>query len=149
MGGQGQGSGALSAQGTNPGQDRSLQPMQLYLSNPHNLCYSNATFIGLHWAGRCLSAASAHQPSLTLGRLLPLLSALQRGTHNRPLYTPSLLGFQLIFQGFPRFKEQHDACEFLHHCLLFASAIEGAYCWEARLHSPNGVTVHDKGLVDD
>ena len=137
MGGQGQGEGCLlPIQGTRTGPESTLQPIQLYLSNPHNLCYSNATFIGLHWTGRCLNASASHEPSTTLGRLLPPRSSLQRGTHNRPLYTPNLLGFQLIFQGFPRVGEQHDTCEFLHHCLVLLEQLRDGIDGRLGLEDP-------------
>ena len=108
------GSHSLEGKGSTKGDDRSasqqrpnagprpvLQPLQLYLSNPHNLCYSNAVFIGLHRVGRSLSTSTEHEPSMALGRLQPLLAMLHRGTQHRPIYTPNLLGFQLIFQNFP------------------------------------------------
>ena len=139
---------SASQQGTGAGPQPVLQPLQLYLSNPHNLCYSNAVFIGLRWVGRPLSTSMAHEPSMALGRLQPLLSMLHRGTQHRPIYTPNLLGFQLIFQHFPRFREQHDACEFLHHCLQYAQAEEGLRRWEARRRTPQQVEVFDHGTLN-
>ena len=160
VGKQTAGSHSLEGKGSTQGDDRSaaqqrtnagprpvLQPLQLYLSNPHNLCYSNAVFIGLHWVGRSLSTSTNHEPSVALGRLQPLLAMLHRGAQHRPIYTPNLLGFQLIFQNFPGFREQHDACEFLHHCLQYAQAEEGLHKWEARLSTPQQVEVLDSGTL--
>ena len=79
-------------------------------------------------------------------RAIRLLTGPLVVTHNA--FQSKAKGFQLIFQGFPRFREQHNACEFLHHCLALARAAEGSHRWEARLRSSHRVEILDHGTLN-
>ena len=119
-----------------------LRPTPVYLRNPHNVCYLNASLTGLLWAGEIVD-----QPAACFGARASAFRALTTGTARKPVYVPGLFNWASLLQGWRNLTQQHDAAEFSDFLLgrLLPPAFQGA--WEARLNDGSGTECRDRGLV--
>ena len=58
---------------------------------------------------------------------------------------PDCLTLRTLFASWRRLHQQHDAGEFLAHCLQFANATAWQGAWQARLDEPHRVV--DSGTL--
>ena len=119
-----------------------LRPTPVYLRNPHNVCYLNASLTGLLWAGEI-----AEQPADCFGVRASAFRALTTGTARKPVYVPGLFNWASLLQGWRNLTQQQDAAEFSDFLLerLLPPAFQGA--WEARLNDGSGTECRDRGFV--
>ena len=109
------------------GEDGGLRPHPVFLKNPHNVCYLNATVTGLLWAG------DRSRPSI-YGAFAPI-------------YVPGLLPWASLLHNWARLAQQQDASEFLAFLLrkLCSNAFAGT--WAARLNDGDVIERRDQGAI--
>ena len=78
-----------------------LRPTPVYLRNPHNVCYLNASLTGLLWAGEI-----ADQPAACFGARASAFRALTTGTARKPVYVPGLFNWASLLQGWRNLTQQ-------------------------------------------
>ena len=105
-------------------------PFPAKLQNRSNLCYANATMQALQWLSE---VAGADCGRLQSGR------GIMRTAHAISL--PDCLTLRSLFVSWSHLHQQHDAGEFLAHCLQFANAT----AWQVRLEEPHRVV--DSGTL--
>ena len=109
-------------------------PFPAKLQNRSNLCYANATMQALQWLSE---VAGADCGRLQSGR------GIMRTAHAISL--PDCLTLRSLFASWSHLHQQHDAGEFLAHCLQFANATAWQGAWQARLDEPHRVV--DSGTL--
>ena len=119
-----------------------LRPTPVYLRNPHNVCYLNASLTGLLWAGEIAAKADD-----CFGAHASAFKALTTGTARKPVYVPGLFNWAGLLTGWSNLSQQHDCAEFSDFLLsrLQPSAFQGA--WEARLNDGSSIECRDRGNV--
>ena len=117
-----------------------MRPHPVFLKNPHNVCYLNATVTGLLWAG------DRSRPSI-YGAFAPAFRSLRTGTARRPIYVPGLLPWASLLHNWARLAQQQDASEFLAFLLhkLCSDAFAGT--WAARLNDGDVIERRDQGAI--
>ena len=104
----------------------SLKPFPVRLQNRTNVCYANSVLQVLMWLAEVSgTTCGALQQSRRLMRTAQLI------------HLPACLALQPLFRNWVGVHQQHDAGEFLAHCLAFSQAEAWQGAWEARLDSPN------------
>ena len=111
-----------------------LKPFPAKLRNHSNLCYANSVFQALSWLMELTGTA--------VGRLKVGLGILRSSQH---IHLPECFALRWLFQTWPSLHQQHDAGEFLAHCLRNAQAEAWAGTWQARLSNPDRCT--DEGTL--
>ena len=109
-------------------------PFPARLQNRSNLCYANATMQALHWLSEVAGT--------DCGRLQSGRGILRTA---RAISLPDCLTLRSLFMSWSHLHRQHDAGEFLAHCLQFASAAAWQGTWQARLDNPDRVV--DSGTL--
>ena len=107
----------------------------LRLSNPHTLCYVNASILALFHVDEVLGARET-----TLDALRQEVEAAQRLV-GFALF-PALRSFGRLATGWDTGPGQQDAAEFSSHVL---SRIEGQGLWQSRIEEVEGIRVTDTG----
>ena len=111
-----------------------LKPFTAKLRNNSNLCYANSVFQALLWLMELTGTA--------VGRLKVGIGILRSPQH---IHLPECFALRWLFQAWPRLHQQHDAGEFLAHCLRNAQAEAWDGIWQARLSNPDRCT--DEGTL--
>ncbi|CAE7783358.1 unnamed protein product [Symbiodinium sp. CCMP2592] len=111
-----------------------LTPFPARLVNRTGLCYANSTLQALLWLSE-ISGTDFGQ--LQQGRRLLRT--------NQAICLPDCLSLRRLFAGWMRLHQQHDAGEFLAHCLHTAQAEAWEGGWQARLENPDNIT--DSGTL--
>ena len=98
------------------------------LLNHSNVCYINATMQALIWLMEFSEAC--------LGQLQAAARILRS---NRGVHLPDCLALRGLFSTWVALHQQHDAGEFLHHCLEYARTEAWLGGWQARLSHPGSI----------
>ena len=122
--------GALLRVRARPG----LKPFAAKLRNNSHLCYANSVFQALLWLMELTGTA--------VGRLKVGIGILRSPQH---IHLPECFALRWLFQAWPRLHQQHDAGEFLAHCLRNAQAEAWDGIWQARISNPDRCT--DEGTL--
>ena len=102
-----------------------LSIMSARLKNDSNLCYANSVVQAVTWI--------MMTQGTTVGKLKACLPILRS---SEPVHLPDCLALRWLFAGWSQLHQQHDAGEFLAHCLYAAEAEAWEGRWESRLSEP-------------
>ena len=125
---------------TGSGGDGGVRPHSVFLKNPHNVCYLNATVTGLLWAGDRSRAP-------VYGAFASAFRSLRAGTARRPIYVPGLLPWASLLRRWTQLAQQQDASEFLAFLLQKLRSEAFAGTWAARLNDGDIVDCRDRGAI--